>query len=104
MGFLTIQNYEQLSWGTPIEDSTYYIREVSESSNFYDFICINRISGFSAVIGLKRHGEWDFSMEEWGYSMVWNGQPTIIWVTSDWISDKDNMIRGLKNVIEQHPW
>jgi hypothetical protein len=104
MGLLTIQNYERLSWGTPIDDLEYYIREVNESPNFYDFICVNRTSGFSAVIGLGRHGEWNRFANGWGYSMLWNGQPTVVEVTSDWISDKDNMIKALKSVIEEHPW
>lgn len=102
MGFLTIENYDRLNWNNIGEN--YYIKDIIESDLFYDFICLNKTTAHSAVIGLYRKGYWDEERGEWGYSMLWNGIETVVWVTSDWISNKDNMIEALKLIIEQHPF
>lgn len=100
--FLTIKEYDKLNWVDI--NTTHYIREIREAKNFYDFYCVNKITNFSAVIGLRRGGIWDDTLKEWQYNILWNGRETHQWVTSDWIADKDNMIGALKGVIEEHPF
>ena len=102
MGFLTIENYDRLNWSNIGND--YYVKDIIESDLFYDFICLNKTTAHSAVIGLWRKGHWDGDMNIWLYSMLWNGVETVVWVSSDWISNKDNMIGALKGVIEEHPF
>lgn len=99
---LTIERYDKLD-GLEIT-LTYRIREVKEHTNFYDFIVINQESGFSSVIGLKRDGEWEEDMKAWSYGLLWNGQDTVVSVTSDWIEDKRNMVKAILSIIEEHPW
>ena len=98
---LTIRGYNKLNYRDI--NLTYYIREVKESQNFYDFYCVNRDSNFSAVIGLKRGMNRIYKGENL-HDMIWNGQPTQVSVTSNWISDMNNMIKALISVIEERPW
>ena len=81
----------------------YHIREVKETTNFYDFYMVNNQTGYTAVIGLKRNMNRVYKGENL-YDMIWNGQSTQISVTSNWIADRDNMIKGLISVIEERPW
>jgi hypothetical protein len=82
---------------------TYRIREVKETTNFYDFYIVNEVSGFSAVIGLRRESE-DMEDGEYSYDFLWNGQPLPNSVSANWISDTDNMIKALKSITKQKPW
>ena len=81
----------------------YHIREVKETTNFYDFYMVNNQTGYTAVIGLKRNMNRVYKGENL-YDMIWNGQSTQVSVTSNWIADRDNMIKGLISVIEERPW
>lgn len=98
---LTIKGYDKLDgrYVTP----TYRIREVKETTNFYDFYMVNQQTGFSAVIGLRRESE-DMENGEYSYDFLWNGQPLPNSVSANWISDTDNMITALNNITKQKPW
>ena len=98
---LTIKGYDKLNYKDI--NLTYYIREVKESLNFYDFYCVNRDSNFSAVIGLHRYSNEKYKGES-AYDIIWNGQKTSVSVTSNWIADRDNMIEALKSVTEEKQW
>lgn len=99
---LTIKGYKKLN-DTDVNPH-YHIREVNEAGSFYDFILVNNETGFTAVIGLHRKGEWQSDMGVWTYGILWNGQDTVVSVTSDWIADRDNMIKALLSVTEEKPW
>jgi hypothetical protein len=98
---LTIKGYKKLD--NMDVNSNYHIREVMETSRFYDFILVNNQTGFTAVVGLRRESEEEYKGDEL-YDMLWNGQPTQISVTSNWISESDNMINALLSVINERPW
>lgn len=99
---LVIKGYNKLDgrYVTP----TYRIREVKESTNFYDFYMVNQQTGFSAVIGLRRISEETWNNGEDVYDFLWNGQPIPNSVSANWISDLDNMISALKSITEDKPW
>jgi len=98
---LTIRGYMKLN--DMDVNHNYHIREVKESNNFYDFYMVNNQTGYTAVIGLNRNMNRVYKGENL-YDMIWNGQPTQVSVTSNWIADRDNMIKGLISVIEERPW
>ena len=98
---LTIRGYMKLN--DMDVNHNYHIREVKESNNFYDFYMVNNQTGYTAVIGLNRNMNRIYKGENL-YDMIWNGQPTQVSVTSNWIADRDNMIKGLISVIEERPW
>jgi hypothetical protein len=98
---LTIRGYMKLN--DMDVNPNYHIREVKESNNFYDFYMVNNQTGYTAVIGLNRNMNRIYKGENL-YDMIWNGQPTQVSVTSNWIADRDNMIKGLISVIEERPW
>ena len=98
---LTIRGYKKLN--DMDVNPNYHIREVTETTNFYDFILVNNQTGYTAVIGLNRNMNRIYKGENL-YDMIWNGQPTQVSVTSNWIADRDNMIKGLISVTEERPW
>ena len=98
---LTIRGYKKLN-DTDVNPH-YHIREVTETRNFYDFILVNNQTGYTAVIGLRRESAKRYGGEP-SYDMIWNGQETPVVVTSNWIADRDNMIKALNSVTEERPW
>ena len=98
---LTIKGYKKLN--DLDVNPNYHIREVMETQRFYDFILVNNQTGYTAVIGLKRESEKRYGGEP-SYDMIWNGQETPVVVTSNWIADRDNMIKALNSVTEERPW
>lgn len=100
---LTIRGYKKLN--DMDVNPNYHIREVNETQNFYDFILVNNETGYTAVIGLRRESTKGYKHRgEPTYDMIWNGQETPVGVTSNWIADKDNMIKALISVTEERPW
>lgn len=98
---LTIKGYKKLNDVDINVD--YHIREVNETKGFYDFILVNNQTGYTAVIGLRRESIKTYGGEP-SYDILWNGQETPVVVTSNWLSDRDNMIKALISITEERPW
>ena len=100
---LTIRGYKKLNDVDVNFD--YHIRKVNETKGFYNFILVNNKTGYTAVIGLRRESKESFKHNgEPTYDMIWNGQETRVGVTSNWIADRDNMIKALNTITEERPW
>ena len=94
---LTIKNYKKIEgmyivggWEVEVVEEfrhKYYIHIISKEGN-------------SETVSLGRFSEYLLSNES-VYPLLWNGKKTNTSFSSDWISDKDNMIKALGSVIHQ---
>lgn len=103
---LKIKNYKKLT-GEGVGE--WFITHIIDTGDFYHFGFAKKRTSLTAyfTIRLEKESErWVVSGKQWGghgkgYRMYMGAIPLDVWVTADWISDKDNMLSILGKIIEQ---
>jgi hypothetical protein len=91
---LTIRNYHKLC-DKPIDNNGWKVLFCAEGDNHYEIklVCVGKTS---VTIFLERNAERANNSRMAYMFRNWNGELTEMGVTSDWISDMDNLLHALE--------